>query len=128
MTVKLLLLKSGEDVIADIEEMVSQDPQSGEKRVFGYFLNKPCIVKMHNPNLLTEKTEEKQKAAFQVSLYPWLPLSKDHKIPLVADWVVTIITPIDKLTEMYMEDVINYGKENNQSNTIAESADLNLAD
>ncbi len=41
MTVKILLLKSGEDVIADVKEMVSPD-----KKVIGYFLKKPCIVKL----------------------------------------------------------------------------------
>ena len=39
MTVKILLLKSGEDVIADVKEMVSPD-----KKVIGYFLDKPCVV------------------------------------------------------------------------------------
>ena len=41
MTVKILLLKSGEDVIADVKEMVSPD-----EKVIGYFLNKPCVVKL----------------------------------------------------------------------------------
>ena len=41
MTIKILLLKSGEDVIADLKEMVSPD-----EKVIGYFLNKPCVVKL----------------------------------------------------------------------------------
>ena len=41
MTVKILLLKSGEDVIADLKEMVSPD-----EKVIGYFLTKPCVVKL----------------------------------------------------------------------------------
>lgn len=110
MTIKLLLLKSGEDIIADVQEMVSGDDD--QKRVFGYILTKPCIVKMYKPNVLTEETDVKQKASFQVSLYPWLPLSKDEKIPLVADWVVTIVNPTDKLQQMYVEDVINYDGQN----------------
>ena len=48
MTIKVLLLKSGEDVIADVKEMVSPD-----KKVIGYFLEKPCVVKMHNTENLT---------------------------------------------------------------------------
>ena len=40
MTVKLSLLKSGEDVIADIEEMIL------DEKVVGYFFNDPCIVKL----------------------------------------------------------------------------------
>ena len=40
MTVKLSLLKSGEDVIADIEEMIL------DERVVGYFFCDPCVVKL----------------------------------------------------------------------------------
>ena len=126
MTIKLLLLKSGEDLIADAQEMVAGE--GDERRVIGYLLNKPCIVKMRHPNVLPEQnTEEQKKAAFEVSLYPWMPLSADKVIPVPADWVVTIVEPVAKLTEMYTEDVINYGKDN-QSNSTDESADSNQSD
>ena len=90
MTIKLLLLKSGEDLIADAQEMVAGE--GDERRVIGYFLNKPCIVKVRNPNVLPgQNTEEQKKAAFEVSLYPWMPLSADKVIPVPADWVVNIV-------------------------------------
>ena len=41
MTIKVLVLKSGEDVIADVQEMMSS-----ENQVMGYFLTKPCVVKL----------------------------------------------------------------------------------
>ena len=42
MTIKLMLLKSGEDVISDVTEMrVGTD---GDSQVIGYNLNKPCVV------------------------------------------------------------------------------------
>jgi len=126
MTIKLLLLKSGEDLIADVQEMVSGE--GPERRVVGYLLNRPCIVKMHNSNVLPEQdTGEQKKAAFEVSLYPWMPLSADTVIPVPADWVVTIVQPVVKLNEMYTEDVINYGKDN-QSDSIGESTDSNQSD
>jgi hypothetical protein len=127
MTIKLLLLKSGEDIISDIQEMASEDSETLQKRVFGYFLSKPCIIKIRDSQVLTEETEVTQKSAFQVSLYPWMPLSSDKVIPVPADWVVTIVEPKDKLKEMYIEDVINYGKDN-QSNSTDESTDSNQSD
>jgi hypothetical protein len=127
MTIKLLLLKSGEDIISDIQEMVSEDSETLQKRVFGYFLSKPCIIKIRDSQVLTEETEVTQKSAFQVSLYPWMPLSSDKVIPVPADWVVTIVEPKDKLKEMYIEDVINYGKDN-QSDSTDESTDSNQSD
>ena len=118
MTVKLLLLKSGEDIIADLKEMVVGEGENA--RVVGYFLHKPCVVKMTPPSNVPEEFEEKidpQKASFQVTLFPWMPLSKDNTIPISADWVVTMVTPSDKLNDMYTEDVINYGKDNQSVGT-----------
>jgi|TARA_R110000868_G_scaffold317601_1_gene578413 hypothetical protein len=126
MTVKLLLLKSGEDLIADISEMVSGEDEN--RHVIGYFLNKPCIVKMREPTLLTEEsTEEQKKSAFQVSLYPWMPLTVDKVIPVPSDWVVTIVEPIARLTQMYIEDVMNYGKDDKDS-VDGEQSNINLTD
>jgi len=126
MTVKLLLLKSGEDLIADISEMVSGEDEN--RHVIGYFLNKPCIVKMREPTLLTEEsTEEQKKSAFQVSLYPWMPLTVDKVIPVPSDWVVTIVEPIARLTQMYIEDVMNYGKDDKDS-VDGKQSNINLTD
>ena len=127
MTIKLLLLKSGEDIISDIKEMVIGEDE--DRRVVGYFLNKPCLVKMRDPSLLAEEsTEEQKKAAYQVSLYPWMPLSKDSVIPVAADWVVTMVEPIVKLSEMYVEDVLSRGTENNQSNSADEQSNSDNSD
>jgi hypothetical protein len=100
-----------------------------DRRVVGYFLNKPCLVKMRDPSLLTEEsTEEQKKAAYQVSLYPWMPLSKDSVIPVAADWVVTIVEPIVKLSEMYVEDVLSRGTENDQNSSTAEQPNSDNSD
>ncbi len=128
MTVRLLLLKSGEDIIADVKEMVVGEEEN--QRVVGYFLHKPCVVKMKPPTNLPEEFKENldpQKASFQVTLFPWMPLTKDNTIPVSADWVVTMVTPTDKLNNMYIEDVINYGKDNQDSGT-AEQSDTDNAD
>jgi hypothetical protein len=117
MTIKLMLLKSGEDIIADVTEMVVGEEE--ERRVIGYYLDKPCIVKMRNPNVLGENEEQGVKrAGFEVSLFPWMPLSKEEKIPVPADWLITIVEPVTKLKEMYVEDIVNYGKNNQGSSSV----------
>jgi len=116
MTIKLMLLKSGEDIIADVTEMVVGEEE--EKRVIGYYLDKPCIVKMRNPNVLGENEQQGvKKAGFEVSLFPWMPLSKEEKIPIPADWLITMVEPVTKLKEMYVEDIVNYGKNNQDSSS-----------
>ena len=119
MTIKLLLLKSGEDVIADITEMGTGDEK--DRRVVGYFLNKPCIIKMRDPNVLAEEPNGPTKAGFAVSLYPWMPLSKEETIPIAADWLITMVEPIDKLKQMYVEDIVNHGSSNKDSSTDKQS-------
>ena len=121
MTVKLLLLKSGEDLITDVQEMVFGEDK--EERVVGYYLTRPCIVKMRTPNLLTEENENQgpQKMGYQVTLHPWMPLTVDEKIPVPSDWVVTMVNPTEKLKQMYIEDVINHGKNTQDSGTDEQS-------
>jgi hypothetical protein len=118
MTIKLLLLKSGEDIISDVAEMVVGEEDN--KRVVGYFLKQPCIVKMRNPNLREEDGNNK-KTGFEVSLFPWMPLSKEKTIPITAEWVITMVDPMDKLNEMYVEDIVKYGQDD-QNSSSGESA------
>jgi hypothetical protein len=111
MAIKLLLLKSGEDMIANVKEMAYGEDE--ERRVVGYYLNKPCVIKMRDPNLLDDQSEGRgRKAGYEVSLFPWIPLSAEETIPVPSDWVVTMVEPTVKLKEMYVEDIVNYGQSN----------------
>ena len=118
MTIKLMLLKSGEDVIADVTEMCVGTEEN--RQVIGYNLDKPCIVKMRDPNVIKEEGARKE-SGFSVSLFPWMPLSKQEDIPVPADWMITMVEPVTKLKEMYVEDIVEYGKDN-QSNSTDESS------
>ena len=104
MTIKLCLLKSGEDIITDLTEMRTEEGPKG--RVIGYFFEKPCVVKMRNPQTQTPDGNT-QKAGFEVSLFPWMPLTLETKIPITADWLITMVEPTAKLKEMYIEDVLS---------------------
>jgi hypothetical protein len=100
MTLKLALLKSGEDVIADMQELVV------DTKVVGYFFNNPYVVRLKNIN----SNNDDNKTVADISLYPWMPLSKDKKIPITTDWVVTIVEPVSNLKEMY-ENIEHRGEE-----------------
>jgi hypothetical protein len=103
MTIKVLVLKSGEDVIADVQEMMSSDNQ-----VLGYFLTKPCVVKL--------QAKETNKDV-SVRMHPWMPIAREKMIPLSTDWVVTMVTPVDKILEMYQTQVLNDGNEETDQTT-----------
>ena len=119
MTIKLMLLKSGEDVIADITEMCVGTDE--DRQVIGYQLNKPCVVKMRDPSVVKEEGPRKE-SGFQVSLFPWMPLSKQEDIPVPADWMITMVEPVTKLKEMYIEDIVEYGKDDQSNSTDDDSA------
>jgi len=106
MTVKLAILKSGEDIIADVKEMLLKDEEGKGERVIGYFLHKPCGVSLSNEIL---KTDDADTDSFKIKLFPWCPLTKTKVIPITSDWVVTLVDPIDKLKLMYETQVLNYG-------------------
>ena len=99
MTIKLALLKSGEDVIADMEEMVAND------QAVGYFLKYPCVAKLVGTD---SGSVGPTKEPFKLRLTPWMPLSKDTTIPVVADWVISIMEPIDDLKETYENGIKKY--------------------
>ena len=101
MKIKVLVLKSGEDVIAEVQEMVSSDNQ-----VIGYFLSKPCVVKLQ----AKEKNND-----ISVRMLPWIPIAREKMIPLSTDWVVTMVTPVESIQEMYQKQVLDDGKETDQT-------------
>ena len=48
-------------------------------------------------------------------MFPWCPLTKQDKIPITADWVVTIVDPIDKIKAMYEKEVLGNGTSESAS-------------
>jgi len=112
MTVKLSLLKSGEDVIADIQEMILDD------KVVGYFFVNPCVVKV-----LAQDNGKQGKTPCKLQLTPWMPLTNDEKIPVAADWVITIVEPMPQLKQMYQEGVLKDGRKDIQDNSTDNEAD-----
>ena len=131
MTVKLVLLKSGEDIIADVSEMVVGDEKDKENppRVIGYYLNRPCVIKMQDARNLPELQKgNEQKQGYSVSLFPWMPLSKEDKIPIPADWMITMVEPVTKLAQMYDEDIVKNGKDNQSDSTDDDSTDSDQSD
>ena len=117
MTVKLAILKSGEDIVADIKEMIVGE--GDDARVVGYVLTKPCGVTLNSKALKIDD----EKDTYQLKLFPWCPLTKNEKIPITADWVVTIVDPIDKIKQMYTKEVLEDGSESSSSDEQSDSSE-----
>jgi len=97
MSIKLAVLKSGEDIIADVKEILNED-----KNIVGYLFNDPHVVIIGDDVIFQDEDSE---GRIPFSVRPWLILSKDKQIPIRPDWLVTIVEPVDMLKKIYEERV-----------------------
>ena len=107
MSVKLLLLKSGEEVITEVKEIL--DPDS--KDPIGFHMHKPFrldIVSNDDDGIVIN-----QKRGYQVSWFPWAPLSKDKDFYLPAGHVLTAYDPLDSISEQYIQAIREENYEEN---------------
>ena len=96
MSVKLLLLKSGEEVITEVKEIVDPDT----KDPIGFHMHKPFrldIVSNDEDGIVINQTK-----GYQVSWFPWAPLSKERDFFLPGHHVLTAYDPLDSIVEQYL--------------------------
>ena len=141
MTIKLILLKSNERVIADVRQATHPDKKD---QVVGYYFNKPCITFIENKdsyledgedysyedNLefeddsVAEATIDSDDNDINIQLLPWMPLSADDEIPVSLDWVVSMVEPVDGLKKLFTEKVLE--GTNGQDNSANKSVGFGL--
>ena len=114
MSVKLILLKSGDQIISDAKELIMGEDESKQK-IVGYLLNNPFKIVSQRPLLLTEE-ENNTDTSVEITLSPWILLSSDKSIPIKPDWVVTVVEPLDSVKKMY-EDRLNELKKQTSEGT-----------
>ena len=93
MAVKLVLLKSGEMLISDAKELVSDENQASP---YAYILDLPHLISYSSKDSTNE---------IDIVFKPWVMISKDKKMMIPTDWVVTILDPLDDIQRMYVEDM-----------------------
>ena len=114
MSIKLALLKSGEEVIADISEFRQEETDI----LVSYLFRKPYCIKIKTSEVLVEdKSREKHELAY----YKWMTLSKDDDIIVNKDWVVCITEPLDSIKKNY-EDKMN-GRRSNDTDRSSNGRD-----
>tara|TARA_B100002019_G_scaffold138485_1_gene119323 strand:+ start:336 stop:677 length:342 start_codon:yes stop_codon:yes gene_type:complete len=112
MSIKIALLKSGESVIGDIKELLSDD------QVCGYLFKKPYTIEYAPTQMyLSEETESSNSGEVDINFSPWIAFTKDTEIPVRYDWLVTIVSPVDEIEKLYKEMIDG---QNNQSDSTDE--------
>ena len=95
MSVQLALLKSGEEVVADIKEYRNSDDE-----LVSYLFKDPYSIKIKTSQVLIEGDS---KPKHDVVYYRWMSLSKDSDIIVNKDWIVCITDPLDTIKQSYEE-------------------------
>ena len=112
MSVKLTILKTGETLISDMQELVSDKDQAAPH---AYLLNNPHLVKIREKQFLTEEEKNDKRVGIDVLLSPWIMISSDKKIILPVDCVMTIVEPIEGVKKMFLDKndvLVNEEKSN----------------
>ena len=107
MSVQLALLKSGEEVIADIKEYRDENDN-----LVSYLFKEPYTIKIKTSQLLVE---EEGTPKHEVIYYKWMSLSKDTDIIVNKDWVVCITDPLDSIMKSYKERMNGRGNDSDGS-------------
>ena len=97
MSIKVAVLQSGEQIIAEMKEIVSED------RPIEYLFKQPHKLVVNSPVYLTE--EQDAKTSVEISLTKWIIVSEDDDVPVSVNQVVALDEPIDSVKKMYEEKV-----------------------
>ena len=108
MSVQRALLKSGEEVIADIKEFRDSDDE-----LVSYLFKNPFAIKIKTSQLLIE--EDSGSPKHEVLYYKWMSLSKDTDIIVNKDWIVCITDPLDSIKQSYQERMNGRRNDSNES-------------
>ena len=114
MSIQLALLKSGEEVIADIKEIRQEETDV----LVSYLFKDPYCVKIKTTQVLVE---DESRPKHELAYYKWMSLSKDDDIIVNKDWVVCITDPLDSVKKNY-EERMN-GRRSNDSNGSSDGRD-----
>ena len=99
MSVKITLLKNGERLISDMKEIVAE----GKEDIKAYLLQNPHTYEINEKQFITEDEKKNGDFGINVSLMPWIILSKEKDVILPVDSVLTVVEPLDSVTQLYLD-------------------------
>ena len=107
MSIKLTLLKTGEQLISEMKELVPED----QEQVHAYLLDNPHTVEINEKQFVTEEEKKSGDFGIDVTLLPWIILSKDKQMIIPTDSVLTVVEPLDSVTQLYLDKLESFEME-----------------
>ena len=106
MSIKILLLKSNEEIITEVQEIANPD----SKQAIGYHLHKPFRLEIISDDGELVFNREK---GYSLSWFPFAPLSKDKDFFLPSEHVITAYDPLDSIADQYIQAIKEENYEKN---------------
>ena len=116
MTIKVALLQSQQQVIAELKEIVSED------KPVAYLFTRPHLVEFNKFSL---SENENSQTSIEVSLSPWILASADKEIPIPINQVIALVEPLESIKTMYLEKT---NGSNNQTDSSVEREESDKSD
>ena len=98
------MLKTGEQLISEMKELTAE----GKDEPQAYLLENPHTVEINEKQFVTEEEKKGGDFGINVTLLPWIILSKDSQMVIPTDSVLTVVEPIDAVTQLYLDKVNSF--------------------
>lgn len=116
MTVKLVILKSGEHLITNIKEGYN------DQGLITYILENPCTIRINSSHKIMEDGEDPVEKV-NVSLSSWPNFSADEMVAIPPDWLVTALNPAESIKKIYENKFL---EKNDQTTTVVGQSDTDF--
>ena len=102
MSVRVVRMRNGEDVIADIVDIAAND---APKKAVAFRMDHPYNVHVveTDQDLLIESEGVHQMSSPEIQFIPWAPLCKDRRVILRLDEIISAYDTYPEVIEKYNE-------------------------
>ena len=107
MSIKLTLLRTGEQLISDMKELSAE----GKDEPQAYLLENPHTVEINEKQFMTEEEKKDGDFGINVTLLPWIILSQDSQMIIPVDSVLTVVEPLESVTQLYLDKLKSFEME-----------------
>jgi hypothetical protein len=116
MSVRIVRLQNGEDVIADVKEALN------DETLVGLLLTDPYQVYIQSDRVMVETDSPQKINDVQVQFLPWAPLSEKNEFLLRLEQLVTLYNPHPEILERYNQ-IIGVNNNDSEINSIEPELD-----
>ena len=107
MSIKITVLKTGEQLISDMKELMAE----GQEHAQAYLLDNPHTYEINEKQFVTEEEKKSGDFGIDVTLLPWIILSQDSQMIIPVDSVLTVVEPLQSVTQLYLDKLKSFKME-----------------